>query len=61
MDSYNYMETDNSQQMHHKEVVYTCALASRQLSALALYFLMRLDRIVRGMVTVLKITSLYIQ
>ena len=55
------METDNSQQMHHKEVVYTCALASRQLYELALYFLMRLDRIVRGMVTVLKITSLYIQ
>ena len=43
------METDNSQQMHHKEVECTCALASRQLSALALYLLMKLDRIVRGM------------
>ena len=45
MDSYG---TGNSQQMDHKKQ-YVCALASRQVSMLALCFLIKLDGIVRGM------------
>ena len=41
------MELDSSQQTDHKKL-YTCALRCRQVSVLALYFLMKLDRIVRG-------------
>ena len=43
------IEPDNSQQMEHKKQ-YTCGLASRQVSVLALCFLMKLDGIVRGMI-----------
>ena len=39
------MEPDNSQQIDHKKW-YACALASRQVSVLALCFLMKLDGIV---------------
>ena len=42
------MELDSSQQIDHKKW-YTCALPCRQVSVLALYFLMKLDTIVRGM------------
>ena len=41
------MEPDNSQQMDHKKW-YICLLASRQLSVLAVCFLMKLDGIVGG-------------
>ena len=42
------MEPDNGQQMDHNKG-YTCALASRQVSVLALCYSMKLDGIVRGM------------
>ena len=41
------MDLDNSQQMYHKKR-YACALASRQVSFLALCFVVKLDGIVRG-------------
>ena len=40
------MQLDSSQQMCHKKQ-HIFALASRQVSVLALYFLMKLDGIVR--------------
>ena len=43
------MDSDNSQQMDHKKW-YACALASRQVSVLALSFLIKLDGIVERMV-----------
>ena len=41
------MEPDNSQQVDHKKW-YECPLVSRQVSVLALCFLMKPDGIVRG-------------
>ena len=42
------MDPDNNHQMDHKKQ-YACALASRQMSVLALCFVVKLDGIVRGM------------
>ena len=41
------MELHNRQQMDHKRC-YECTLASRQVSVLALCFLIKADRFVRG-------------